>query len=416
MTSVDKDTFKLTLENVKAGTYEYKVNNGTWDESYPDGTENATVTVAEDGATVTILFNPAKGYPIAGVNGTPTYPEVVETQPTEATEATEPTAPVETTPVVSEGQTKINVTSNVADASSKTYDLKSDNTAILQFSLKAAEKLVNGQGYLEYDSKVLKLESFEMPNIADAVINTALADTVKFNYTNVVNTYDFTSAKVYAKATFTIIGSGDTTVNFVVEELNGLNGTKDVAYVTDSAKVGTFDLSTKLTAPSAETTKAPSLSAKSAKKNAGQTYKIKVNNKPSGAKVTYSTNKKKVATVSSKGVVSALTKGTATITVKVKQGSTVVKTLKFKMTVKNNPKLSKSSVTIKKVGKTVSVKITGKSASCKNSYKVAKKTIAKVTTKSKNAKTVKIKGLKKGKTTVTIKVNGKALKVKVTVK
>ncbi|MBR2547331.1 MAG: hypothetical protein IKF07_03980 [Eubacterium sp.] len=76
------------------------------------------------------------------------------------------------------------------------------------------------------------------------------------------------------------------------------------------------------------------------------------------------------------------------------------------------PKLSKSSITIKK-GKTAKVKITGKENGTKNTYKNTK--IAKVVSK-KTASTLKIKGLKKGKTTLKIKVDGTWLKLKVRVK
>ncbi len=412
MTSLDKDTFILKIENVKKGTYEYKVNNGTWSETYPDGPENPTVTVAEDGSTVTIILDPSRGYPLAGVNETPVYPEIVETEPvTEPATEEETVAP--TNPVVTAGKAQINVSSNITSAVKATYDLSRDKSFTLQFNLKAAEKILNGQGYLEYDRKVLKLESFTMPNVSNAVINTTLADKVVFNYTDCSNKYDFTSAKVYAQAKFRFIASSNTTVKFTVEELNGTGAKGDVAYVTDGKKVGTFSASSKFSTPTAP---APKLAASSAKKNAGQTYTIKVLNKPSGTKLAFTSSKKKVATVNSKGKVTALTKGKSTISVKIMKGKTVQKTLKFTMTVKTNPKLSKKTLTIKKAGKSATVKITGKASSVKNKYSVKNKKIAKVTTKSKDAKKIKIKGLKKGKTTVTIKVNGKALKLKVVVK
>lgn len=417
MTSLDKDTFILVIENVKAGTYEYKVNNGTWNEAYPEGTENAKVTVAEDGSTVTIVLDPSRGYPIAGVNETPAYPEVVPTESaTDSPVKEETVAP--TNPVVTDGKAQINVYSNIAAATTATYDLSRDKSFTVQFNLKAAEKILNGQGYLEYDGKVLKLESFTMPNISNSVINTELADKVKFNYTDCINKYDFTSSKVYAEAKFTFIASSNTTLKFIVEELNANGSNGDIAYVTDSERVGVFDAGSKLSTPTASTTtvSAPKLAATSAKKNAGQTYTIKVKNKPSGATLAFTSSKKKVATVTSKGKVTALTKGKSTISVKVMKGKTVQKTLKFKMTVKNNPKLSKKTLTIKKAGKSATVKIIGKASSVKNKYSVKNKKIVKVTTKNKDAKKIKIKGIKKGKTTVTIKVNGKALKLKVAVK
>ena len=108
------------------------------------------------------------------------------------------------------------------------------------------------------------------------------------------------------------------------------------------------------------------------------------------------------------GKVIALTKGTATLTYKPKNS----KNAYVKVTVKNNPTLSKTSVTVKK-GKTVSVKISGKAAEINNVYKNTK--YAKVIS-AKSAKTIKIRGLKKGKTTLKITVNGKLFKLKVKVK
>ena len=108
------------------------------------------------------------------------------------------------------------------------------------------------------------------------------------------------------------------------------------------------------------------------------------------------------------GKMIALTKGTATLTYN-KSGS---KNTYVKVAVKNNPSLSRTSVTVRK-GKTVSVKISGKAAEINNVYKNTK--YAKVISPN-SAKTVKIRGLKKGKTTLKITVNGVWLKLKVKVK
>ena len=72
-----------------------------------------------------------------------------------------------------------------------------------------------------------------------------------------------------------------------------------------------------------------------------------------------------------------------------------------------------SSISVKK-GKSVSVKLTGKASSINNSYTSTKR--AKITSK-KTAKTITIKGLKKGTTSVKIKVNNSVtFKIKVKVK
>ena len=131
----------------------------------------------------------------------------------------------------------------------------------------------------------------------------------------------------------------------------------------------------------------------------------------------WKTSKKSVATVS-KGKITALKKGTATITAVLKDGSELTYTVK----VSNSPSLTvgdkkynkKTTYTVKK-NKTLKVKITGKASSVKNVYTSADPAVAKVTSKA-SASTVKIKGLKSGSTTVTVRVNGVNYKIKIKVK
>ena len=150
--------------------------------------------------------------------------------------------------------------------------------------------------------------------------------------------------------------------------------------------------------------KTPKLNKTSVSLKAGATAALKVTD---GEVKSWTSSNKAVATVS-KGTVTALKKGTATITAKLSDGQKL--TCKVKVT--TSPKLSKSSVTVKK-GKIVKVKITGKAKSVKNVYTNTKK--AKVISKN-TATTIKVKGLKKGSTTLKIKVNGVPLKLKVKVK
>lgn len=137
--------------------------------------------------------------------------------------------------------------------------------------------------------------------------------------------------------------------------------------------------------------------------NAGATAAVSVN---ASTATSYVSNKKSVAAVKN-GKIYALKKGTATITAKLKDGSTVTGTV----TVKTNPKLSKSSVTVKK-GKTTTVKITGKCSLINNKYTNTK--IAKITSKN-TATTLTVKGLKIGTTTLKVNVNGVVLNLKVKV-
>ena len=150
--------------------------------------------------------------------------------------------------------------------------------------------------------------------------------------------------------------------------------------------------------------KTPRLSASKLTLTAGKVKTLKAYN---CTVKTWKSSNSKVVSVKS-GKITALKKGTATITATLTTG----KKLTCKVTVSTSPKLSKKTVSVKK-GKTVSVRITGKAAAVNNVYTNTK--YAKIVSKN-NAVTIIVKGLKKGTTTLKIKVNGVVLKLKVKVK
>ena len=121
-------------------------------------------------------------------------------------------------------------------------------------------------------------------------------------------------------------------------------------------------------------------------------------------KVKFTSSNKKVATVSSKGVVKAKKAGKTTITVKVGNYTKKV-VIQVK---KPSLKLAKSSATIKK-GKTVEIKATA-TPSGKVTHKSSTKKVATVTAKGV------VKGKKKGTATITVTSNGVSKKFKVKVK
>ena len=162
--------------------------------------------------------------------------------------------------------------------------------------------------------------------------------------------------------------------------------------------------------------KTPSLTFTKKSAQAGATFTLSVKNKGTN-KVTFSTSNAKIAKVNSNGVITTLQRGA--VTIKVKVGT---KTLSCKVTVTNSPVikdgkkyLSSKYYTVKK-GKTISFKIYRKASAINNVYKTSNKKIAKITSKAKATKLV-IKGLKKGKATLTVKVNGvKSFNINVNVK
>lgn len=120
---------------------------------------------------------------------------------------------------------------------------------------------------------------------------------------------------------------------------------------------------------------------------------LKVTTNLSGS-VSWKSSNTKVASVSSKGVVTAKAAGTATITASLKG-----KTASYKVTVKNpSLKLAKTSATIKK-GATTTIKATA-TPSGKITYTSSNKKVATVTTKGV------VKGVAKGTAKITVACNG----------
>ena len=151
------------------------------------------------------------------------------------------------------------------------------------------------------------------------------------------------------------------------------------------------------------------LSATNVSLKSGATKTIKVLN---GKVKSYKVTNNKVAKVNSKGVVTALNKGKTTVIVTLKNGNK----LNCKVNVTTAPKLSKPTVNVK-VGKTVKVKALGKAKNIALKWTVSNKNINTSIAKTISASVLNIKGVKKGTTTIKVKVNNvKTLTLKVNVK
>lgn len=151
------------------------------------------------------------------------------------------------------------------------------------------------------------------------------------------------------------------------------------------------------------------LSATNVSLKSGATKTIKVLN---GKVKNYKVVNSKVAKVNSKGVVTALNKGKTTVIVTLKDGNK----LNCKVNVTTAPKLSKSTVNVK-VGKTVKVKALGKAKNIALKWTVSNKNVNTSIAKMISASVLNIKGVKKGTTTIKVKVNNvKTLTLKVNVK
>lgn len=223
-------------------------------------------------------------------------------------------------------------------------------------------------------------------------------------------TLDKTAAAVYTGKTTTLkatTNDSDATVTF--KSGNTKVATVSSKGVVKGVKAGTAVITAKVgnaTATCKVTVKASTIKFAKASVTIykGKTATVKATATPS-ATVNYTSSNTKVATVNSKtGVIKGIKAGTVTITAK---AGTLKTTCKV---VIKNPAFSlvKSSATIKK-GKTTTIRSKAAPAG-KITYTSSNKKVAAV-----NSKGV-VKGIKKGKATITVKCNGITKKFVVTVK
>lgn len=144
-----------------------------------------------------------------------------------------------------------------------------------------------------------------------------------------------------------------------------------------------------------EAAKKPELEKKSSSIVIAGISKIKVKNAPKGAKITYKSAKKDIATISKQGNVKGIKSGTTNITVYVKKNSKTTK-LTYKVTVKK-PKLSKSNLSLVS-GKTAKLSIKNKPKKAKYTWQSSN---PKVATVNKNGTVV---AKKKGTANIEVKV------------
>lgn len=203
---------------------------------------------------------------------------------------------------------------------------------------------------------------------------------------------------------FTVSGKADGTCKLTAKK----KGTAKLEITMASGLKKTVTV--KVQSGTVATTKISGLTSKlTIQKGSKTTLKPVITPFTSTQKVTYSSSNKKVASVSSKGVITAKKAGTAKITVK--SGSKkVVVTVTVPKT-KTTDVTVAAEVTVKK-GKTYSLKakVTPSNSDQKITYTSSNKKIATVT------KAGKIKGVKKGTATITVKSGSVTKKVKVTVR
>ena len=98
-------------------------------------------------------------------------------------------------------------------------------TVCVEYVLDSSMDVVNAEWALTYDKTKLELDTVRskdyMPNIPNEVTNVKKADgKVLSNFTDISNLADFKGGKVFARAYFKVISTGETTVNLNVKTLS----------------------------------------------------------------------------------------------------------------------------------------------------------------------------------------------------
>jgi len=150
----------------------------------------------------------------------------------------------------------VTFTSNIGANGTIDYVPGTTEKVTVCYDLTSTYGIVNIQGKVNYDPTVLKIANTDvLPNLTNlsTSINTTLADHVSFNASG-FNPVDFSTKATLVKVVFDVIGSGDTTVNLVVDYMTGNTGASSTTAATDVDLVvdGTADTTKMTTATAAE--------------------------------------------------------------------------------------------------------------------------------------------------------------------
>lgn len=322
--------------------------------------------------------------------------------------------------VSAEGATINGISANQGDKVTVKYYVASDS------------KWEDFQGEFVYDYTGLRLNGFEMCTMDGVITNTSQFGFVFYNGTNYSKPYNFTKETLFCTAEFTVLSDGEYTVanNWTVVDdvksqpivnygpaIDGrLTDRMEITVTpkpTESSNTKPSSSPTKPSSSSSSTATSPitpptpfpgsvesiTLSKDSASVYTGQTVSLTATVAPDTAgnkAVEWTTSNSRVATVSDKGVVKGVGKGTATITATAKDGSGV----KAFCTV--TVRQSVTSITMKKTaavytGQKITLKATVSPSSAYNKtllWSSSQKSVAKVTSAGV------VSGLKAGKTNI----------------
>ena len=152
-----------------------------------------------------------------------TQPTTVRpTQPTTAKPTTQPTTqPTTAKPTESKN---LNVTATSNYFPSANVKATKGKTVCVEYVLDSSMDVVNAEWALTYDKTKLELDTVRskdyMPNIPNEVTNVKKADgKVLSNFTDISNLADFKGGKVFVRAYFKVISTGETTVDLNLKTL-----------------------------------------------------------------------------------------------------------------------------------------------------------------------------------------------------
>ncbi len=220
----EASTYSTTLD-IEAGSYEFNIKFGDDFYSYPGTIKDSTSSVSDSGFVFSADVN-AKCTFVA-VGGSYTFSFNTETLKLKVT------AEGEDVPSAEDDKLTVNHGNGVSVA-------EVGDKLRYNVYLSADMPLADVQTALNFNSEKLSLVKVaeealadNYPNLPEAVFNQDLQGVVTLNGT-MVEGYDFTQEKILLTLEFAVLAGGETTLEFVVQEMTAAN---DTAYYNFSGKV-----------------------------------------------------------------------------------------------------------------------------------------------------------------------------------
>ncbi len=221
---------KNTVSGVAAPASKVAVTvNGTaYTTQADDVTGVFTVTTATLNASSKLTFKAERNSVSSAIGsynmskGDITSPVIPTVQPTTAKPTQPTTQPTTAKPTESKN---LNVTATSNYFPSSNVKATKGKTVCVEYVLDSSMDVVNAEWALTYDKTKLELDTVRskdyMPNIPNEVTNVKTADgKVLSNFTDISNLADFKGGKVFVRAYFKVISTGETTVNLNVKTLS----------------------------------------------------------------------------------------------------------------------------------------------------------------------------------------------------